>query len=122
MRTGFTLQFLQDQIGADYVEENPITGKPRIIQGLNEVWQTINEHGGVARVARLFGLSEADVWGWVDSHWVPELYAPYLADPRGGIAEMQLSSVGCEDPETGDCWPRSWKLDAADFDLNRQSS
>ena len=34
MSIQFTLEFLQDKIGAEYVERNPVTGKPRIIQGL----------------------------------------------------------------------------------------
>lgn len=113
MSSPFTLEFLQDKIGAEYVEENPVTRKPRIIQGLNEVWSAINEHGGVPQVARLFGLSEEVVWGWIDSHWIPEPYVFYLAGLDQRIADVQLSSVGYEDSESGACWPSTWKVEAA---------
>jgi hypothetical protein len=119
MSNPFTLELLKEKIGAEYVEENPVTGKPRIIQGLNEVWDAIEDHGGLANVAKLFGLSELDVWNWVDNHWVPELYVPYIAGSIDWIPDVQLSSVGWEDPETGECWPSSWRLDRIDFELPR---
>ena len=112
----FTLELLQDKIGVEYIELNPITNQPRIIQGLNEVWRAVNEHGGVGQVAKLFGLGEADVWSWVDLHEVPGPYAPYLA-PNGNLADLQLSSVGCMDVEAGACWPRTWGLERNDATL-----
>jgi len=115
MSAEFTLEFLQGKIGAEYVELNPVTGKPRIIQGLNQVWDAVDVHGGVSEVAKLFGLSEADVWGWIDDHWIPELYVRYLAGAVRWIPDVQLSSVGWEDPETGEYWPQSWKLEPVDF-------
>ena len=112
MSVQFSLEFLQGKIGVEYVELNPVTGKPRIIQGLNQVWDAIDEHGGVSEVAKIFGLSEADVWGWIDEHAVPDIYAPYLSSPvpsKKYIQDMQLSSVGYEDPATKACWPVSWR-------------
>ena len=117
MSSKFTLEFLQDNIGAEYVEENPVTRKPRIILGLNEVWKAINEHGGVPQVARLFGLTELVVWGWVDSHLIPGMYVKYLAGPGQRIADVQLSSVGFEDTDSGECWPSTWNLDASAMEL-----
>lgn len=116
MSSKFTLEFLQDKMGAEYLEKNPVTGKPRIIQGLNEVWAAINEHGGVQWVAKLFGLSELVVWGWVDSHYVPDPYARYLAHPEAEAIELQMPSLGYEDPESGACWPLTWRLTCADID------
>jgi hypothetical protein len=116
MSTTFTLAFLQDKIGEQYVEANPVTNQPRIIQGLNEVWRAIDEQGGVGQIAKVFGLSEVDVWAWVDGHEVPGLYAPYLA-PDGNLADLQLSSVGYWDVETGACWPNTWKLERDDVNL-----
>ena len=116
MSTVFTLELLQNEIGEPYVELNPVTGQPRIIQGLNNVWQKINEHGGVAQVAKVFGLSEAAVWGWVDDHEIPEMYVPFLIDRDELVSDVQLSSSGFEDPVTGECWPRSWALESADLD------
>lgn len=115
MSAEFSLEFLQGKIGTEYVEVDPITGRPRIIQGLNQVWDAIDEHGGVAKVAKLFGLSELDVWGWIDDHVVPDLYVRYLAGAVRWVPDVQLSSVGWEDPVTGECWPTSWKLEPVDF-------
>lgn len=110
----FTLAFLQDKIGGkEYVEANPFTGHPRIIQGLNEVWEKLVEHGGVSQVAKVFGLSEVDVWAWVDEHCIPDLYLRYLIDPGQRVSDVQLSSVGYEDPVTGKCWPGNWKEEPA---------
>ena len=114
MSTVFTLELLQDKIGVEYAERNPVTGQPRIIQGLNNVWQKIDEHGGVAQVAKVFGLTEADVWGWVDRHEIPELQLPYLMDLGELVSDVQLSSVGYEDPVTGESWPENWKLEPSD--------
>lgn len=113
MNNPVTLAYLQAQIGAEYVEANPVTGKPRIIQGLNEVWEAIDEHGGVSQVAKLFGLSELAVWGWVDEHDIPALYVPYLTAQVDPKAKVPLSSVGCEDVATGKFWPKSWVLETA---------
>lgn len=115
MNSQFTLELLQDKIGAEYVELNPVTGQPRIIQGLNGVWEKLEEHGGVKEVAKVFGLSEAGLWGWVDSHEIPDLYLSYLMDPGERISDVQLSSIGYEDPVTGECWPRNWKLEPSDY-------
>lgn len=109
MSTVFTLELLQDKIGEQYVELNPITGQPRIIQGLNGVWTKIQEHGGVGQVAKVFGVSEAVVWGWVDLHEIPALYLRYLMDPGERISDVQLSSIGYEDPVSGESWPGNWK-------------
>ena len=113
MNNPVTLAYLQAQIGAEYVEANPVTGKPRIIQGLNEVWEAIDEHGGVSQVAKLFGLSELAVWGWVDDHDIPALYVPYLTAQVDTKAKVPLSSVGCEDSVKGEFWPKSWALETA---------
>lgn len=113
MNTAFTLEVLQENIGKEYVEANPITNRPRIVQGLNEVWAKLDEHGGVGQVAKVFGLDESQVWSWVDSHQVPELYLRYLLDPGQSAGDVQLSSVGYEDPVSGECWPESWKLEVA---------
>ena len=114
--SSFSLELLQEKIGAEYVERNPITWKTRIIRGLNEVWAAIDQHGGLSRVAALFGLAEAAVWLWIDDHEVPGLYAPYLA-PNGNIWDLQLSSVGYQDEATGECWPRTWAMDAHELHL-----
>jgi hypothetical protein len=111
----FTLALLQDKIGEQYVEANPVTNQPRIIQGLNEIWRAIEEHGGVGQVARVFGLTEVDVWAWVDQHEIPEMYLRYLIAPGQRVSDVQLSSVGYVDPVSGECWPRNWKLDSSDF-------
>jgi len=111
MSAEFSLAFLQGKIGAEYVETNPNTGHPRIIHGLNQVWDAIDEHGGVQMVAQLFGLPEREVWSWIDEHVVPDLYAPYLASPRPSekyVQDMQLSAVGYECPVTKALWPVSW--------------
>ena len=114
MSTPFTFNFLQEKFG-DYIELNPVTNQPRIIQGLNGVWEKLEEHGGVSQVAKVFGLSEADVWSWVDHHEIPELYLRYLMDPGEVVSDVQLSSIGYEDPVSGECWPGNWKLEPSDF-------
>lgn len=111
MSTVFTLEFLQDKIGSEYVELNPVTGQPRIIKGLNGVWEKVEAHGGVSQVAKVFGLSEAAVWGWVDGHEIPGLYLRYFIDPGQRVSDVQLSSVGYEDPVSGECWPGNWRMD-----------
>ncbi|WP_421955771.1 hypothetical protein [Polaromonas sp.] len=115
MTTAFTLQFLQDHIGEQYIELNPVTGQPRFIHGLNEVWQKLDEHGGVGQVAKVFGLSEAAVWAWVDDHEIPKLYIPYLIDRDQRVSDVQLSSSGYEDTVSGECWPRNWRLESSDI-------
>ncbi len=115
MTSPFTLELLQGKIGKEYVEANPVTGQPRIIQGLNGVWEKLEEHGGVGQVAKVFGLSEAAVWAWVDDHEIPDPYLRYLIDPGQRITDVQLSSIGYEDPVSGECWPSNWKLEPADF-------
>lgn len=50
MSPPFTLKFLKEKVGAEYVEHNPITGKPRIIRGLNEVWNVIESTGACQRL------------------------------------------------------------------------
>ncbi len=115
MSTAFTLALLQEKIGQEQVEVNPITNQPRIIQGLNEVWAKLDEHGGIGQVAKVFGLSEGQVWSWVDSHEIPELQLPYLMDPGELVSDVQLSSVGYEDPDSGECYPRNWKLEPSDY-------
>lgn len=85
-----------------------------IIQALNGVWTKIQEHGGVGQVAKVFGLSEADVWSWVDLHEIPELYLRYLMGPGELVSDVQLSSSGYEDPVSGECWPGNWKLEPSD--------
>lgn len=114
MSTAFTLELLQEKIGQEQVEVNPITDKPRIIQGLNEVWQKLDEHGGVGQVAKVFGLSASQVWSWVDRHEIPDLYLRYLMDPGELVSDVQLSSIGYEDPVSGECWPGNWKLEPSD--------
>ncbi|MDP2448610.1 MAG: hypothetical protein Q8M93_02455 [Polaromonas sp.] len=114
MSSPFTLELLQDKIGKEYVEANPVTEQPRIIQGLNGVWEKLEEHGGVSQVAKVFGLSEAGVWGWVDDHCIPDLYLRYLIDPGERVSDVQLSSVGYEDPVSGRCWPENWIKEPSD--------
>ena len=109
MSAAFTLEFLQDQIGAEYVELNPITNQPRLIQGLNEVWQAIDGQGGVAALAARLGLPEGVVWGWIDRHCVPERYCLELTD-EAWVSEMLMPSTGYEDPITGECWPPTWLM------------
>ncbi|MDI1238643.1 MAG: hypothetical protein PSV26_14270 [Polaromonas sp.] len=116
MSPPFTLRLLQDKIGEQYVEANPITNQPRIIQGLNGVWEKLEEHGGVGQVAKVFGLSEAGVWGWVDRHEIPEMYLRYLMDTGELVSDVQLSSIGYEDPASGDTWPANWKMEPSDLD------
>lgn len=115
MTSPFTLQLLQKEIGKEYVETNPVTGQPRIIQGLNGVWGKLEEHGGVCQVAKVFGLSEVAVWAWVDDHEIPELYLRYLIDPGQWISDVQLPSCGHEDSVSGESWPGTWKLEPSDF-------
>ena len=115
MTNPFTLEQLQEKIGVEYIELNPVTLQPRLIQGLNNVWQKLENHGGVGQVAKGLGLSEADIWGWVDRHEIPELQLRYFLDPGERVADVQLSCSGYEDPETGECWPANWKLEPADF-------
>lgn len=115
MNPPFTLEFLQDKIGKEYVEANPITNQPRIIQGLNGVWGKLEEHGGVSQVAKVFGLSETAVWGWVDRHEIPEMYLRYLMEPGELVSDVQLSSIGYEDPVSGESWPGNWTLEPSDF-------
>lgn len=114
MSPPFTLEFLQDKIGKEYVELNPVTNQPRIIKGLNGVWEKLEEHGGVGQVAKVFSLSEVGVWGWVDRHEIPELYLRYLIDPGQRVSDVQLSSVGYEDPVSGESWPENWIKEPSD--------
>ena len=113
MSTVFTLELLQEKIGKEYVEANPVTGQPRFGYDWNEVWQKLDEHGGVGRVAKVFGLSEASVWSWVDRHEIPEMYLRYLIDPGQRVSDVQLSSIGYEDTVSGECWPGNWRLEPA---------
>ncbi|MES2279895.1 MAG: hypothetical protein V4542_00630 [Pseudomonadota bacterium] len=115
MNSPFPLELIQEKIGKEYIELNPVTVQPRIIQGLNNVWAKIEEHGGVGRVAEVFNLSETEVWGWVDRHEIPELYLRYLMDPGELVSDVQLSSIGYTDPLTGECWPENWKLEPTDL-------
>jgi hypothetical protein len=117
MSEKFTLTFLQEKIGAEYVELNPVTGQPRIISGLNEVWQAIDDNGGVASAAVRFGVPETKVWHWIDQHYIPERFALELSHPDArGVAEIQMPSTGYEDPETRACWPWTWKMAEAELD------
>jgi hypothetical protein len=109
MSPPFTLDFLQQKIGAEYVERNPATGEPRLIQGLNEVWEHIEAQGGVSALAARLGLAETIVWGWIDRHCVPERYCEVLVD-RAWVSDMLIPSTGYEDPETGECWPVTWRF------------
>ena len=115
MSTVFTLELLQDKFGAECVELNPVTGQLRFIHEQNAVWRKLDEHGGVGQVAKVFGLSEAVVWGWVDEHEIPEMYVPFLIDRDELVSDVQLSSSGYEDPVTGECWPANWRLEPGDI-------
>lgn len=119
MKPQFTLEFLQEKIGAEYVERNPVTGNPRIIHGLNEVWEAVDDFGGIVCVARHFDLPEEVIWGWIDNHYVPELYALELAREAKWVAYMQLSSVGYKDKRTGRSWPKTWRLTERNFRKGR---
>lgn len=66
-----------------YVELNPATGRPRLIHGLNEVWQVIDEFGGIAHTARHFAIQERFVYYWIDDHFIPAIFAYEIAKMLG---------------------------------------
>ena len=43
MNPRFTLELLQDEIEVEYIELNPVTNQPRLIHGLNNVWEKLEE-------------------------------------------------------------------------------
>jgi len=104
----YSVEFLISQIGP-YVEVNPVTGNPRLIRGLNEVWQAIEEFGGIAHTARQFSIPEINVQKFIDNHYMPVGIAVAIAKKLGCKSrDIQIPSTGYEDPVTGECWPRSW--------------
>jgi hypothetical protein len=113
----YSVDFLNSKLGGPYVELNPVTGKPRLIHGLNEVWGVVNEFGGIAKTARHFAINERFVHDWVDRHFIPYIFAYEIAKILGYSrhADFQEPSTGYEDTETGYCWPMTWKLGWAEM-------
>ncbi len=109
MNHEYSVEFLTSKLGGPYVENNPVTGKPRLIKGLNEVWQAIEEFGGIAYTAKQFFIPEIYVHGFIDNHYMPFIFAFTIAKKLGcKPSDIQLPSTGYEDPLTGQCWPQSW--------------
>lgn|GEM_PF-2227589 len=112
MNPDYSVEFLNRELGGPYTELNPITGKPRLIKGLNEVWQAIEEFGGVAYTAKQFSIPEIYVHKFIDNHYMPVAFAAAIAKKLGcKIGDILLPSTGYEDPLTGQCWPLSWCMD-----------
>lgn len=63
--------------------------------------------------AEIVGSLTAAVWGCVDRHEIPEMYLRHLIDRDQRVSDVQLSSVGYEDPVTGKCWRGNWKEEPA---------
>ena len=114
-----TVEFLISQIGP-YVEYNPVTDRPRFIQGLNGPWEAVDELGGISKVAEKFNIDEADVHEWIDNHYIPAVFANVIAKKLGysDIEELQYPSTGYENPEAGFCWPWSWKFCCVEMEAN----
>lgn len=106
-----SVSFLIEQIGP-YITINPNTGAPRLIEGLNAVWDAVNELGGVAAVATKYDVEPWEVEQWIDDHYVPL---------RKGLAickELRIDpidfydpSTGFEDKANGIYWPYAWSPD-----------
>jgi hypothetical protein len=76
---------------------------------LNEVWQAIEEFGGIAYTAKQFSIPEIYVHGFIDNHYMPVAFAVAIAKKLDcKIGDILLPSTGYEDPQTGQCWPLSW--------------
>lgn len=106
----YSVDFLNSKLGGSYVELNPITGRPRLIHGLNEVWGVVDEFGGITKTARHFAIQERFVHEWIDQHYIPAVFAFEIAKKLGYSrrADFQKPSTGYEDAKTGYCWPRTW--------------
>lgn len=110
MYNEYSVEFLTSKLGGPYVETNPVTGKPRLIKGLNEVWQAIDEFGGIAHTADYFGISNNCVHSWIDKHFIPKHFAYEMAKKLGcKPSDFEEPSLGYDDSVTGDTWPNSWK-------------
>jgi hypothetical protein len=110
MNHEYSVEFLTSKIGP-YVETNPVTGRPRLIRGLNEVWQAIEEFGGIAFTAKQISIAEIYVHKFIDNHYMPVAFAVAIAKKLGcKLGDIQMPSTGYEDPVTGECWPLSWLL------------
>lgn len=108
----YSVDFLNSKLVGPYVELNPVTGKPRLIHGLNEVWRAIEEFGGIAFTAKQFSIPEIYVHGFIDNHYMPVAFAVAIAKKLGcKPGDIQVPSTGYEDPLTGQCWPVSWCMD-----------
>ena len=112
MQNQYDLAFLQDKIGAEYVELNPATGNPRLIPGLNEVYRAIEELGGMELATDCLSVTEEEIDTWIDQHYVSTEYALDIASELGfsDITDLQSPTTGYADPKTGFCWPVSWWL------------
>lgn len=111
----YSVDFLNGKLGGPYVELSPTTGKPRLIHGLNEVWQVIDEFGGIAYTAKHFAIQERFIHDWVDRHFIPYIFAYEISRILGYAkhSDFQEPSLGYDDPETGCSWPISWKLEVS---------
>lgn len=106
-----TGEFLTEQIGP-YVTSNPHTGAPRLIEGLNNVWDAINELGGVVVVATKYDVEPWEVEQWIDDHYVP-LRKGFAICKELGIDPIDFyePSTGYEDKDNGIFWPYAWSPD-----------
>lgn len=104
----YSVDFLNEKLAGPYVELNPVTGRPRLIKGLNEVWYAVERFGGITFTADHFGVSKDDVYDWIDCHYIPPAYAAEIAKKLGcEPIDFQEPSLGYDDPETGKSWPIS---------------
>ncbi|MDF2457737.1 MAG: hypothetical protein K0S79_153 [Nitrospira sp.] len=91
------IQAARDFGWAGLIEENPITGNPRLMYpAVNDVSAVIELLGGVARSAEVLGVEPIEVEHWQDDHYVPNRY----------VAEIQKLLPG---------WSR-WSLQTPPFD------
>lgn len=114
-----TVEFLISQIGP-YVEYNPVTGRPRFIQGLNGPWEAVDELGGISKVAADLNVDEVYIHEWIDNHYVPSAFAEVIADKLGypDTTELQYPTTGYEDDGSGFCWPWSWRYFCVETDAD----
>lgn len=107
----YSVDFLNDKLAGPYVELNPVTGRPRLIKGLNEVWYAVERFGGIAFSVNYFGITKKCVHAWLDNHFIPTDYAYEIAKKLNcKPSDFQEPSLGYDDPVTGGSWPISWKL------------
>lgn len=106
-----SVAFLVSKIGP-YVEPSTVSGKPRLIKGINEVWAVLDEFGGISHTAKHFSVPEIFVDEWICNHYIPAVCAYEIAKYLGysNVADFQVPSTGYEDPITGRCWPITWQV------------